>query len=95
MAPSLLPGDRLLVARPGRLRTGDIVAFPDPREPTRLLVKRVWTVTDAGVDVRGDNAGASTDSRTFGLVAREAVIGRAVYRYEPRRRAGALARHRP
>ena len=90
MAPALLPGDRLLLLRrplgpPGWPAVGDVVALADPREPTRVLVKRVAHIDrSAGtVTVLGDAAEASTDSRTFGAVPRRALLGRAVHRYGP------------
>jgi nickel-type superoxide dismutase maturation protease len=94
MAPTLQPGDRLLVRRGGGLRQGDIVAVLDPRDEKRILIKRVRDVSDAGIEVRGDNPGFSTDSRTFGPVASDAVIGRAVYRYGPRGQTGRVAPRR-
>jgi nickel-type superoxide dismutase maturation protease len=89
MLPAFAPGDRLLVGPTGRLRPGHVVAVPDPRQPDRLLIKRVRSVApDARVDVRGDNEAASTDSRHFGPVPRRAVRGRVLYRYAPPARAG-------
>jgi nickel-type superoxide dismutase maturation protease len=90
MAPTLLAGDRLLVARFRPVRVGDVVAVPDPRQPARLLVKRVAGRSAAGWDVRGDHPEGSTDSRHFGAVADAAVVGVAVYRYAPPARAGRL-----
>ena len=97
MAPTLLPGDRLLVARVPAgvaLRPGVLVAFPDPRHgpggEAPLLVKRVTWSSGGAVEVRGDNPAASTDSRSFGTVPRDAVIGVAVYRYGPPPRRGRL-----
>jgi nickel-type superoxide dismutase maturation protease len=92
MRPLLEPGDRLLVAwLPWRApRPGDVVAVVDPRDSERVLVKRVASVDTAGVTVLGDNAEASTDSRTFGPVDRKLVLGRAFYRYWPERRRGRL-----
>jgi len=90
MAPGLLPGDRLLVWRNGRVRPGDLVVVRDPRGTSRTVVKRVAAVGDAGVDVRGDNPAASTDSRTWGTVAWGLVVGRPVYRYHPPPRVGWL-----
>ena len=95
MAPSLRPGDWLLVDplayRDTGPAVGDIVVAPDPREPGRLLVKRVGGVTaDGTVELRGDAPDASTDSRTFGPLPASAVTGRAWARYWPLRRAGLL-----
>ncbi len=88
MAPTLLPGDRLLVLRGGRPRPGALVVVADPRPPRRLMVKRVAAIDPSGVTVLGDNPDASTDSRSFGPLAR--VQGRPVYRYHPPGRAGRL-----
>lgn len=87
MRPALADGDRLLVVRL-RPRIGDVVALVDPRLPSRTIVKRVVGVRGDRVDVRGDNASASTDSRAFGPVPRSSILGRAVYRYAPTPRAG-------
>lgn len=67
---------------------GQVVAVADPRQPGRLLVKRVLSVDAGRVDLRGDNPAASTDSRHFGTVDIGAVRGRVVYRYHPPGRAG-------
>ena len=91
MAPGLLPGDRLLVARTRRLRPGDIAVGEDPREPGRPLIKRVAArEPDGRLVLLGDNPPASTDSRTFGPVAPDTLKGRAVYRYAPSERTGRL-----
>jgi nickel-type superoxide dismutase maturation protease len=69
MAPTLMPGQRVTVLRRWRrLRPGDVVVVDDPSDPTRLLIKRVVTVRGHNVEVRGDNAAVSTDSRDFGDV---------------------------
>jgi nickel-type superoxide dismutase maturation protease len=90
MRPALRPGDRLLVLRHGRARVGDVVAVADPREPARVLVKRVADRGPAGITVLGDNPAASTDSRLLGPVPPGAVRGRAIYRYFPEQRRGLL-----
>jgi nickel-type superoxide dismutase maturation protease len=84
MAPTLLPGDRLLVVRMHRApRAGEVVLAPDPRDPRRELVKRVAGVGSGGVELRGDNVAASTDAR----IAPDRVRWRAVLRYWPPNRA--------
>ena len=91
MRPFLEPGDRLLLIAT-RPRVGDVVAVRDPRDASRVLVKRVDAIGASGVTVVGDNPGASTDSRTFGPVPPASVEGVAWYRYAPAHRAGRLRR---
>jgi signal peptidase I len=86
MAPTLLPGDRLLVAR-ARPRHGAIVLALDPREPRRELVKRVASIDPCEIELRGDNSPASTDTR----VAPDAVRWRALVRYWPPNRIGLVS----
>lgn len=94
MAPALLPGDRLVVeavtyaARPPL--PGEIVLAPDPRSPSRELIKRVAAVHGDRLELRGDAPQASTDSRAFGELPLAAVRWRAVARYWPLRRLGPL-----
>lgn len=93
MAPTLEPGDRLLVEtwtygrRPPVV--GEVVVAPDPREPTRELVKRVAATEHGKVTLRGDSA-KSTDSRRFGSVPAGDVRARAAFRYWPPQRAGLI-----
>jgi nickel-type superoxide dismutase maturation protease len=93
MSPSFVAGDRLLGFGWLRPRPGDAVAVIDPREPSRLMVKRCAAVDPGGaLRVEGDNPAHSTDSRHFGPVPRSAYRGRVVYRYAPVSRAGRLRR---
>ena len=88
MEPTLTAGDRLLVLRTRRLKAGDVVAMRHPHDPRRVIVKRAAAVRRGEVVVRGDNPEASTDSRSFGPVANEAVLGKVVRRYAPKGRTG-------
>lgn len=90
MRPTLEPGDRLLVVPARPVRVGDVVAVGDPREAARTMLKRVAARGPAGVTVLGDNAAASTDSRSLGPLPAAALRGRAVYRYFPDDRRGLL-----
>jgi len=103
MLPALRPGDRLLVLRlPAS--PGAVVAVTDPRDPGRTLLKRVAATpggaaplpgggrleAGSGYLVLGDNPRASTDSSDFGPVPARLLRGRAVYRYAPPDRRGAV-----
>jgi nickel-type superoxide dismutase maturation protease len=91
MEPTFQDGDWLLVRKLGRLpRVGEVVVAHDPREPDRLLVKRVRSVVGGDVHVQGDHAdpAESTDSRQFGPIPASAVVGRPVLRYAPLHRVG-------
>jgi len=86
MEPSYRPGDRVLVNRLAYLLhgpvPGDVVVLNDPERPGHQLLKRVAQAPEdapgpAGYFVLGDNLARSRDSRTFGLVQRTNIIGRA------------------
>ncbi|HEX6061799.1 MAG TPA: nickel-type superoxide dismutase maturation protease [Candidatus Limnocylindria bacterium] len=91
MEPTFRDGDWLLVRRLRRPpRPGEVVVATDPREPKRLLVKRVRSIAPDGVTIEGDHAdpAASTDSRQFGPIPPTAVLGHPVLRYAPLGRIG-------
>jgi nickel-type superoxide dismutase maturation protease len=96
MTPALEPGDRVLVLGVGRIRTGDLVACVDPRDRERIMVKRVaGSEPGGGYIVLGDNPDASTDSRHFGPIGDNLIVGRLIYRYLPAARAGVIWRRSP
>ena len=91
MEPALRAGDWIVISplwRPPRV--GEIVLVRDPREPGRLMLKRVAAVADGACTVLGDRPEESTDSRTFGPVRLSDVLGRAFFRYGPFTRMGWL-----
>lgn len=92
MEPALFDGDLVLVEclTYGRRvpRRGEVVLAADPRRSARELIKRVVAVRDEGVDLRGDNRAATTDSFTFGPVPSGRIEWRALVRYWPLQRLG-------
>ena len=81
MHPTLRDGDQVLVApRAYRHRTpapGEVVALRHPYRQGVVVIKRVQRVDDDGrMVVLGDNAEASTDSRSFGRPPLDHLVGR-------------------
>lgn len=81
MEPAVRDGQWWLVRRTQKVGPGDIVLLEHPRRWGQLVVKRVVRAVDGGWWVEGDNAAASDDSRAFGAVPRENVVGRLRWRY--------------
>jgi hypothetical protein len=74
MSPTYVPDERLTALRRWRpIRPDDVVVVRDPRDSSRWLLKRCVAKSGSRLDLRGDNAAASTDSREFGLVASREV----------------------
>lgn len=91
MEPALRAGDWIIVSGLKRApRVGEIVLLRDPRDRSKLMLKRVASVANGSCSVLGDRAEQSTDSRTFGAVPLANVLGRAVFRYGPITRMGWL-----
>jgi nickel-type superoxide dismutase maturation protease len=86
MNPGLRAGDCLIVRVGASIRTGDVVVARHPLLPDLLLVKRAARRDDGGWWLLSDNAEAGRDdSRAFGAVPDDAVIGRVLVRYYPGR----------
>ncbi len=94
MRPTLLPGDRLWVDlgayRSAPPAPGEIVVLVDPGGPERWLVKRIRSVEGGAAFVVGDAPGTSRDSRSFGTVPLDRLVGRVVACYAPPARRRAL-----
>jgi nickel-type superoxide dismutase maturation protease len=87
MAPTLLPGDWLLVLRTRRPRSGQVVVARHPGRPGMFLVKRAARCTPDGWWLESDNPnGGAVDSRAFGAVPADLIEGRVLLRYWPLRR---------
>ena len=77
-----LPGERVTVADGRVYIDGAPLDEPYLTQPTQGG-GRSWLVPPLHVFVMGDNRSASRDSRIFGPVALEELIGRALFRYWP------------
>ena len=81
LAPEIQPGDFVLVSKIPFLFTppspGDVIAFHQPGYG--LLIKRIQNINpDGGVNVIGTHP-ESVDSRVFGAVRREDMIGKVIW----------------
>lgn len=86
MLPLLKPGEEVLINpitdQNWQPQIGDIVVAQHPRQKNLQLIKRVSSVLeDSSYFLEGDNPGESTDSRQFGSVKREHLIGRVTCRF--------------
>jgi nickel-type superoxide dismutase maturation protease len=85
MLPLLEPGTEVLI-NPGAYRQqrpqpGDLVVAYHPRQPGLKLIKWVVHVDENGCFLQGLNPAKSSDSREFGLVPWDKVLGQVVCRF--------------
>ena len=81
MIPTLAPGERLLVRTDGPIVIGDIVVF---ERAGQFDVKRILRIEADGIFAQGDNDLVSTDSRSYGLIPFDDVLGTVTYRLWPK-----------
>tara|TARA_Y100001968_G_C18972434_1_gene532891 strand:+ start:201 stop:470 length:270 start_codon:yes stop_codon:yes gene_type:complete len=79
MAPTINKGD-YVVYKPyeqsdRNLLTGSIVISEHPLMKNHLIIKRIYKQEEEGVELVGDNQQESTDSRDFGLISYNQLIG--------------------
>ena len=82
MEPALRDGEWWIARRTRRLRPGDVVVVDHP-DGDFLAVKRLVRRTGRECWVEGDNPTRSTDSRHFGSLDQERLIGKVLVRYAP------------
>ena len=81
MVPNLGYGDELLIRYGVPIAVGDVIVF---RRAGQNDIKRVETISDEGIFVAGDNSMASLDSRDYGLIKHDQVLGKAIFRIKPK-----------
>lgn len=104
MDPTFQSGHRVIVAKVLiEIERGDIIVFHAP-DSSKTLVKRVIGLPGDKYDmhglvrtlkaneyfVQGDNTHDSHDSRFFGPIKEDMIIGEVVYRWWPYEKAGAI-----
>lgn len=79
MNPKFQEGERVWVNRWAYIfkkpKVGDVVVLKSPNQDI-LILKRIKRIEDRGYFVEGDNPNKSTDSRKFGFVTKEVIIGK-------------------
>ena len=78
MEPTLIEGDYLLVDTNRRPAIDDLALATHPQKPAIQVVKRVAGITDGNFDLRSDNPHEGTDSRTWGLINGDEIVGTVV-----------------
>jgi nickel-type superoxide dismutase maturation protease len=86
MVPAFYEGDRLLVHYGVAVGPGDVVLARDPRDAALVVLKRIARREGGGWWLLADNPYAPGDSRQFGVVGDELVLGRVAARVWPPRR---------
>jgi len=74
MLPFAKNGDFVLVLKFLKAKKGRVVLARDPRDK-RLIMKRVESVKRDRIFLLGDNKPGSTDSRHFGPVSKNDILG--------------------
>lgn len=85
MEPLLTPQQEVLINPRAYLRQmpnpGDLVVAQHPHKSDLKLIKWVVYVEDNQCFLKGLNSGASTDSRNFGLVSKDHLLGQVLCRF--------------
>ena len=58
------------------LKIGDIVVAFHPKIKSKLIIKRIYKIFQNKYDLRGDNFLSSTDSREWGLIELDLIVGK-------------------
>ena len=81
METAVRNGSWWAVRKGAQLRQGDVVLLQHPKRSDLSVVKRLSHREGNGWWVLGDNPRMSDDSREFGVVPDNLIIGRLIFRY--------------
>lgn len=83
MLPTLRPGDFLMIRIGSGFDIGDLVAAKLDGLADQIVVKRIVDFNDHAYWLSGDNVRESNDSRKFGWVKPDQIIGKVTFKYWP------------
>lgn len=79
MLPTLKSGQTIMVDPKAKISSGDIVLAAHPFKKSVNMIKRVESIkSDGRFILIGDNPNASSDSRVFGSISRDGILGKVV-----------------
>ncbi len=81
MRPVLEPDDEVLIDPRAVLAAGDLVLARHPFRKDTRIIKWVRALSDEGAHLEGLNLNYSTDSRSFGAVPKDHLLGKVVGRF--------------
>ncbi len=80
MEPTLNPGDYVFVnGFSKKIKINDVVVVKHPSKNI-YIIKRVKKVDGDRYYVLGDNAGKSDDSRKFGMLGADGLVGKLIFK---------------
>ena len=76
MWPVLVPGRRYLASALGVVRVGDCAVFRNPKETSRVFVKKVAAVYHGDYYIMESAVSWGSSSKDFGPVPRDHILGK-------------------
>ncbi|MEK7573403.1 MAG: S26 family signal peptidase [Patescibacteria group bacterium] len=78
MSPFLNQGDLVIIFRTKNVKKTDVVVFEKDED---FYIKRVSKLEDSRYFLEGDNKKESKDSRKFGWIPKQQIVGKVVYKF--------------
>lgn len=77
MSPFLKPGDLVIIFRTKNVKKNDVIVF---ERDENFYIKRLTEIEDENYFLEGDNKRESIDSRKFGWISKQQIIGKVIYK---------------